>query len=146
VGQLIERLADAGVADMRARYDLGGIVHKLRYDRAREFGALTLANLAHAINLHPNTLHRYARVRESIALSEFEELLELRTPHGLPLSWSHLEVLARARRADVRRRCAREVAAESLPVRVAAKRLRSYMSATDCTNSPPIDRRLRPGR
>jgi hypothetical protein len=120
-----ERLTTAAVDDIWARYDLGRIVHQIRYDSSGDLTARTLANLARALGMHPSALRRYARVTERIAPSELAELLELRDPHGRPLSWSHFEKLAEAPAADMRRRCAKEVIAATLSVLQVAARLRA---------------------
>jgi AraC-like DNA-binding protein len=120
-----ERLTAAAIDDVWARYDLGRIVHQIRYDPSGDLTARTLTNLARALGMHPSALRRYARVTERIAPCEFAELLQLRDRHGRPLSWSHFEKLAETPGADLRRRCANEVIAATLSVHQVAARLRA---------------------
>jgi hypothetical protein len=79
--------------------------------------------LAKRLGVDPSALRRYARVSETITSREFAWLMKQRTPRGAPLTWSHVEVLARERDADRRQALALAVAAEDLSVRALATRV-----------------------
>jgi hypothetical protein len=117
------RLADAVIADVWARYDLGQIVHRLRHDPTR-YSSRTVRSLAHMLRVHPSGLRKYSRVVELIGPAELTQLLELRDQRGRPLTWSHVEKLAEAPNAAVRKRWALEVAQGDLSVRDLSARLR----------------------
>jgi hypothetical protein len=105
---LLHRIAEAAVEDTRARYELGRLVHHLRYDCSDAVSARILARLGHSLGLTPGTLRHYARVSAVIGPIEFDQYMHLRRPHGMPLRWSHIEELSEARNVDVRRRFAEE--------------------------------------
>jgi hypothetical protein len=117
------------VEDLRARYDLGRLVHQLRFHSDDDATMGTLAGLARAYHLTPGTLRRLARVTEMIGSEEFGEYLMLRSPYGLPLTWSHIEELAESRRRDLRRRCAAEVLSDALSVADLRARVRAAARA-----------------
>ena len=122
---IVHRLADAAVEDMRARYDLGRMLLTLREQRRRGGGTGTLLRLAEHMGVDPSALRRYAHVCETIAADEFEALTRLRTGRGGTLTWSHVELLSRAKCAERRRALAAAVAAEELSVRALSDRLRA---------------------
>jgi hypothetical protein len=106
------------------RYDLGSAAHSLRYarateygaDRATEYGPDGVGILASTLDMNPATIRRYARVAETISQAEFAEYLDLADQSGMPLSWCHLEELAKCRNKTLRRQCARDVVAGHLSV------------------------------
>jgi len=104
-----------------ARYDLGQLVHYLRYGRSQP---PALDALARSLGMHPSALRRYGRVTERIRVQEFASLLQRRDVYGRPLTWSHLEKLAEARAATVRRQLADEAVSGLLSVRAIARRVR----------------------
>jgi hypothetical protein len=106
------RIVESAIGDIRARYDLGTLVHELRY----RFGTMPVKELARLQNMAPATLRRLARVTETICSTEFDEYLALRNVCGQPLTWSHIEELAESRSVEVRRRCARQVLSEGLSI------------------------------
>src|SRR5579872_1327092 len=73
------RIADAAVDDLRARYDLGQLVHYLRYGRSQP---PALDALARSLGMHPSALRRYGRVTERIRVQEFASLLQRRDVYG----------------------------------------------------------------
>jgi hypothetical protein len=120
------RVALAAREDIRARYEIGRLVHGLRYECTDNKAARALARLSSALNLKPGTLRRYARVTETISPDEFEEYVD---QDGMPLTWSHLEELAEVRSISVRRRCAEQATSEKLSVSALRKRIRLSTSA-----------------
>ncbi len=120
---IVQRLAEAAVDDMRARYDFGRVLHSLRQNRPLAGGIGTLRLLSKRLGVDPSALRRYARVSDTISAREFAWLLKQRTPRGAPLTWSHLEILSREREPERRRTLALAAAAEDLSVRALATRL-----------------------
>jgi hypothetical protein len=117
------RLAEASVADARARYDLGCIVHTLRYDSSERFRSDTLRNLARRLATHPSALRKLARIAETIGPKELDAYLERRDSSGMPLTWSHIATLSRIRSVQVRQEWAAKALAHGLSVRQLAARI-----------------------
>jgi hypothetical protein len=113
---IADRIAEAAAEDLRARYELGRLVHRLRYDSSDRQAMRVISKLGLASGLAAATLRRYARVTEMIKPVEFDELTRARGPRGPSLTWSHIEELAEARNTEVRRRCAEAAVNESLSV------------------------------
>jgi hypothetical protein len=120
---IVQRLATAAVDDMQARYDFGRVLQSLRRNRPQLGGTGTLRLLAKRLGVDPSALRRYARVSETISSREFVWLMKQRTPRGAPLTWSHVEVLARERDPERRQALALAVATEALSVRALATRV-----------------------
>jgi hypothetical protein len=131
---LLARMSEAAVADMQARYDLGQVVHRLRYGEECAARRDHIALLASSFDIHPSALRRMARVSESVSPGEFRYFCALRDSRGIPLTWSHLEVLSEIRYAPRRRELADLASARRLSVRelrglVAKRKPSSGMSA-----------------
>ena len=122
---IVRRLADAAVEDMRARYDFGRVLLTLRSESRNPAGAGVLRLLANQLEVDPSALRRYAQVSEVIAAREFDWLMGLSTRRGAPLTWSHIEILARVRSPEQRRQLAAASAREGLSVRGLTERLRA---------------------
>ena len=122
---IVLRVAEAQVQEILAWYDFGCALHYARY---AEVEGLKLSSvitpLAGALDLHPSALRRYARVSEAIRPGELAFLIRLRGLDGLPLRWSHLELLSDVRSAERRRELAIEACSEGLSVRKLAGRIR----------------------
>jgi hypothetical protein len=123
------RRAASALADLHWRYDLGSAAHSLRYARATEYGPDGVEILASALNMNPATIRRYARVAETISQAEFSEHMELADQSGMPLSWCHLEELAKCRNKTLRRQCAKDAVASELSVSELALRVRAVTKA-----------------
>jgi hypothetical protein len=117
---IVQRLAAAAADDVEARYDLGKVLLALR-NGAAERSALRV--LAEGLGFDPSALRRYARVRSTIPPDEFTTLSGLRTGRGMPLSWSHIELLAREPNRKRRMELATAVVTEDLSVRALNSRL-----------------------
>jgi hypothetical protein len=116
--RLLTSMAEAAVADLKAQYQVGCAIHELRYPAPGESpDARGLAALGKRLGLDPSALRRRARVTETIGPHEFAMIVELRSARGLPLTWSHLEVLSTVRSRARREAIAREVAEGELSVR-----------------------------
>jgi hypothetical protein len=126
--QIADRMAEAAAEDLRARYELGRLVHRLRYESSDHDAMRAISKLGAASGLALATLRRYARVTEMIRPVEFHEMTRARGPRGPSLTWSHIEELAEARSTEVRRRCAEAAVNESLSV--SALRARVRMAST----------------
>jgi hypothetical protein len=110
---------------LRWRYDLGSAAHILRCAPATEYGPDAVGILARTLNMNPATMRRYARVAQVISHAEFSEYMDLVDQSGMPLSWCHLEELAKCRNKNLRRRCARGVVTDALSVLELAARIRT---------------------
>jgi hypothetical protein len=121
---IVHRIRQAAIDDLRARYELGLLVHDLRYDVRDNVPRGTLKEFARLINVRLGTLQRYARVAEMIGAPEFEDYVTLLGPQGTVLTWSHIEELAEARGADLRRLRAEEAVSEALSVNELRARIR----------------------
>ncbi|WP_394832168.1 hypothetical protein LVJ94_37195 [Pendulispora rubella] len=86
-------LAEATGKDVRARYRIGRLIADVKGSEQR-YGARAVKNLAAALGRDEATLYRFALVAEAWTASELETLLARKTPHGEPLSFSHLVELA----------------------------------------------------
>ncbi len=87
-------LVNADQGDACARYEVGGIVAQVRSD-PQTYGARSMPRLGEALGWHRTTLYRYAAVAERWDEQRFLSLLEHRNRSGPPLTWRHLETLAR---------------------------------------------------
>jgi hypothetical protein len=123
---IARRLADAAVEDMRARYDFGRVLHTARKQSrgAGEQGVLRV--LARRLGVDASALRRYAQVSDVISAREFDGMLKLRNARGEPLTWSHVELLARVRSAERRHQLAIAVVREELSVRDLSARVRAH--------------------
>jgi hypothetical protein len=121
---IVARLADAAIEDMRARYDFGRVLHMLRKSGRGASGAGALRRLAERLGVDPSALRRYAQVSEIISPREFAWMMRLTNKRGEPLTWSHVELLARERDPERRRELATAIGTESLAVRELAARVR----------------------
>ncbi len=122
---LIRRIADARVEEMLAWYDLGYALHCARHGPADDLNfraAVTV--LSEALDVHPSALRRCARISEAVQPREIEFLSGLRGQDGLPLTWSHVELLSEVRAKHERREHAIETCAKGLSVRELASRIR----------------------
>jgi hypothetical protein len=122
VARLCARRAAIAAKDLQWRYEVGRLAHKLRYAASGD----VMAKVAHALNLTPNTLRAYARVAEAVASSEFADHVALRDRFGRPMTWSHLEEIAKCRSALARRKCAQQVISKELSVRALATLVRAF--------------------
>lgn len=122
---IIRRLADAAVQDMRARYDFGRVLEMVRRSGRGEMGAGMLRRIADVLQTHTSALRRYARVSETIPPQEFAWLTRLTNERGVPLTWSHVELLARVRSAERRKQLAAAVMERNLSVRALAALVRA---------------------
>jgi hypothetical protein len=120
---IVGRLAAAAEADLRGRYDVGCVAHAIRYE---DDGATALQQLGDRLALDESALRRYARVSETLSASEFEWVVSLRTRQGLPLTWSHIELLQQVRSSPRRRDLANAAARDGCSVRELAARVRAY--------------------
>jgi hypothetical protein len=107
------------------RYDLGAIVHVVRYSVSFDLTPTVVEGLGRGLAMRADTLRRFARVAERMSPGEFAEHMRLRNRMGLPLTWSHIEELAELRNAKARREHARAAATEGLSVRQLATLIRT---------------------
>jgi hypothetical protein len=124
VAHILQRLAMAHVSIVRARYDLGQLVHALRYSDARAFGTNAVDTLASWLGIDSSALRRWARVTEVIPPDELDGICCARTPRGMPLTWTHLEKLALERSTTRRREQAQLAIREDWSVATLASSVR----------------------
>jgi hypothetical protein len=115
--ELIRRLEAFRSEELHLRYHLGRVVHRCRYDDSLDRGQRTIAQLVAASGVAASTLRRFARVSAAIKPGDFCDILRLRGPAGLPLSWSHIEELAECRNHRFRFECAEEAITRALSVK-----------------------------
>jgi hypothetical protein len=127
---LVRGRADAAIEEMRARYALGRLVHRMRYGVSDRLRARTLGKLGKMFRMKPASLHQLARVTEAIGVEEFERYVTARGPRGFTLTWSHIEELAEVRSPAHRRLHAEAALAESLSVGALRARIR-YLTGSD---------------
>ncbi|HEY3822676.1 MAG TPA: hypothetical protein VGL81_36175 [Polyangiaceae bacterium] len=122
----LERMTRARSDELRARYELGRIVHFARYDETR--GSEAVRELATVTSLDISAVRRLARVTEIVGPKEFETWLAASLAHGYAFTWSHLEVLANIRVRAARAKLATEAIAARMSVRELRARLRLFGS------------------
>jgi hypothetical protein len=127
VKPLLARRAAGAPEDLLWRYQVGKVAHQFRYDVSSELTEQALAKIARALNVSPNTLRAYARVAEAVAPSEFAKHVALRDRFGMPMTWSHLEEIAKCRSARARRKCAQQAISKKLSVRALATLVRAFV-------------------
>jgi hypothetical protein len=144
-GAFDDAMATLILADVQARYDFGRRLHALRYAQTERVGD-SLRSVAELTLMHPSVLRRFARVAEAIHPPELEGLMALRTPRGLPMTWSHLEELTVVRNRARRHDFATTTVAEGLSVRALRRRIhgpiRGATVAQSATGLPRTNDRL----
>ena len=86
-------LAGATRDEARSRHQIGVLIGEVKNARDK-YGARAVEQLASALGSNVHTLYRCAAVSECWSSTQLEALLRRTTPHGQPLSWSHLVLLA----------------------------------------------------
>lgn len=114
VDRVAALFAEARRAQAVARFAAGDAVHALRYDRTTPEAVEQLAN---HLCVERSGLLRIARTSERIRDSERLALLALVDKRGLPLTWSHFELLAVVASREARIELARAAATDGLSVR-----------------------------
>jgi hypothetical protein len=107
---ILARLVEIRRAEALTRFAIGDDVHSLRYGPAA--GPQDVRRLAKLLGLDESGLRRIGRTAEGIRPAQRKVILSLTDDRGLPLTWSHLEALARIRRTDQQIRVARKALAE----------------------------------
>jgi hypothetical protein len=83
--------------DANERYQIGCIIRDVRND-VHKYGEGSVGKIARAVGRDVDTLYQYADVAETWSQIELARLLERKTLHGVPLSFSHLIELSKVRR------------------------------------------------
>ncbi|RIX40047.1 MAG: DUF1016 family protein [Rhodocyclales bacterium GT-UBC] len=86
-----DALSKADWNDMKVRHKVGRIVAEVK--DAAKYGENAVTFMEKKLRRDEKTLYRYARVTELWPTAEFEKLVREKGPSGLPITWSHLEVL-----------------------------------------------------
>ncbi|WP_394824923.1 hypothetical protein [Pendulispora albinea] len=121
---LVDRFAKVAIDNIRARYELGQLVANTRYDRGCAKGTTGLDRLSNALDVHSTALRRCARVCTTFTRDELEAMLSLRRPNGLPVTWSHLELVSEVTSRHTRWILVQRAVAEGLSVRELAALIR----------------------
>jgi hypothetical protein len=120
-------------ADVPARYKLALIASQLKDEE--EFGKDALDRMDEELGLGTSTLYRYAKVPEAWAAEAFKPASERLNSKGLPLTWSHWELLATVTDKDKREALLDTALTESLNVRDLASAVKEVSGKT---RSAPI--------
>ena len=87
-----ELLVAADRSDVLARYKVGVII--LRVKERRGYGERGVERMEEELGRDQGTLYRYATVVETWEEPDFKALMKRTNAKGLPLTWSHYELLA----------------------------------------------------
>ncbi|WP_394851005.1 hypothetical protein [Pendulispora rubella] len=121
---LVDRFAKVAIDNIRVRYELGQLVANARYDRRSAKGVTPLDRLSNAMDVHSTALRRCARVCTIFTRDELEDMLRLRRPNGLPVTWSHLELVSEITSRHTRWHLVQRAVNEGLSVRSLAALIR----------------------
>jgi hypothetical protein len=86
-------LAGAARDEARSRHQIGVLIGTVK-KAPDKYGAHAVGQLASALGSNVHTLYRCSAVSECWSPGQLDALLRRTTPHGQPLSWSHLVLLA----------------------------------------------------
>jgi hypothetical protein len=86
-------LAGAARDEARSRHQIGVLIGSVK-KAPDKYGARAVDQLASALGSNVHTLYRCSAVSECWSPVQLDVLLRRTTPHGQPLSWSHLVLLA----------------------------------------------------
>lgn len=120
--KICEALAIAGTEDAKVRHRLGALVNAIQ-DDADKYGKRGVEQLAVALGYDKTLLYRHAKVAACWSSKELSELLRRESATGLPISFSHLQLLATVTSARKRNDYIEAVLAEGLSVRDLKRRL-----------------------
>ena len=93
------------------------MLHAARYADETVYGHKVVDAIAATLSTDSSALRRQARVSEAISPPEFDNLVRVRLAGGLPMSWSHLEVLARVRCKNQRKEIVQAIAGTATSVK-----------------------------
>jgi hypothetical protein len=128
---IVAYLAEARRADALARFAVGDLIHAIRYHPS--VGTHAVRQVAERLALDESGLRRIARVAERIRPAERPSLLSLTDAQGLPLTWSHIELLERVCGANARIRVARAALEGPLSVHALRRFLRAQETISQST-------------
>ncbi|WP_434043943.1 MULTISPECIES: hypothetical protein [Sorangium] len=139
-----EALASAGTDDAKARYRLGALVNTIQED-AEKYGKRGVEQLAVVLGYDKTLLYRHARVAACWSLKELSELLQRESVTGIPLSFSHLQLLATVTSSKKREKYVDVVLNQGLSVRKLKRLLtpRVKPEAEASSSTPDAARALR---
>ncbi|WP_437656776.1 hypothetical protein [Sorangium sp. So ce1182] len=139
-------LASAGTDDAKARYRLGALVNTIQED-ADKYGKRGVEQLARALGFDKTLLYRHAKVASCWSLKELSELLQSESVTGLPISFSHLQLLATVTNSKKREKYVEVVLNQGLSVRklkrLLAPRAKPEAEASSTPGAARALRRLR---
>ncbi|WP_438040210.1 hypothetical protein [Sorangium sp. So ce128] len=120
--KICEALAVAGTDDAKVRHRLGALVNAIQ-DDADKYGQRGVEQLAVALGYDKTLLYRHAKVAACWSPKELSELLRRESVTGLPISFSHLQLIATVTSPKKREGYIETVLAEGLSVRDLKRRL-----------------------
>jgi hypothetical protein len=110
-----DSLTDAERNDVTARHKVGVIVREVM-DEAK-YGENAVGRMESELGVDEKTLYRYGKVAEVWSAKEFKKVVGQLNDKRLPLTWSHLEILAGVEDGRSRRALQARVLKECLSVR-----------------------------
>ncbi|MGK4008386.1 hypothetical protein WMF31_37590 [Sorangium sp. So ce1036] len=117
-----KELASTGTDDAKVRHRLGILVNAIRKE-PNKYGQGGVEQLARALGFDKTLLYRHAKVAECWSSRELSELLRRKSVTGLPISFSHLQLLVTVTDPTKREEYIETVLAEGLSVRDLGRRL-----------------------
>lgn len=132
-----EDLAASGSDDAKIRHRLGALVNDIQ-DKPDKYGQRGVQQLAAALGYDKTLLYRHAKVAACWSLKELSDLLQRQSVTGLPISFSHLQLIAPLTSPKKREKYLDAVFNEGLSVRELKRRLGHGAKAeTDEPSSTP---------
>ncbi|WP_438033677.1 hypothetical protein [Sorangium sp. So ce204] len=131
-------LASTGAEDAKVRHRLGALVNAIQKE-PNKYGQRGVEQLARALGFDKTLLYRHAKVAECWSSRELSELLRRKSVTGLPISFSHLQLLATVTSAKKRNDYIEAVLTEGLSVRDLKRRLAPAASKASRKQPSPPD-------
>lgn len=115
IAEVKQKLASAERGDLLARHAVAVVI--LEVKDAAKYGENALERMQEEIGLDRATLYRYASVAEAWTKTDFAKLCDRTNSKQMPLTWSHLELLATVRDGRSRKALLERALKEALTVR-----------------------------
>jgi hypothetical protein len=139
-----EDLAASGSDDAKIRHRLGALVNDIQ-DKPDRYGQRGVEQLAAALGYDKTLLYRHAKVAACWSVKELSDLLRRQSVTGLPITFSHLQLLATVTSPKKREKYLDAVLTEGLSVRDLKRRLEPVAKAEteESSSTPDAARALR---
>lgn len=135
--EIRKRLADVGRKDMQARHQLGVLVNEIQNDPDK-YGRRGVKQLAAAIGYDEKTLYKYGQVASCWSAEQIEELSQQKGTTGLPISFSHLLLIATVEKKRRRDALVQAVLNKGLSVRDLKRQLEGQPSPDEAAGEGPV--------